>query len=89
MEDEIKVVEDMKVEGYKTSVIANMLKSLDVNSKALIVTCDKDDLIVKSARNIKGVTPTFVNVLNVYDILSHDQLIIAKEAIAKIEEVFA
>ena len=89
LEDEIKVVEDMKVEGYKTSVIANMLKSLDVNSKALIVTCDKDDLIVKSARNIKGVTPTFVNVLNVYDILSHDQLIIAKEAIAKIEEVFA
>ena len=89
LEDEIKVVEDMKVEGYKTSVIANMLKSLDVNSKALIVTCDKDDLIVKSARNIKGVTPTFVNVLNVYDILSHDQLIIAKEAVAKIEEVFA
>lgn len=88
-ENEIKVIEDLKVEGYKTSVIANMLKSLDVNDKALIVTCDKDDFIVKSARNIKGVTPTFVNVLNVYDILSHDQLIIAKEAIAKIEEVFA
>jgi len=89
IENEIKVIEDMKVEGYKTSVIANMLKSLNVNEKALIVTCDKDDLIVKSARNIKGVTPTFVNVLNVYDILSHDQLIIAKEAVTKIEEVFA
>ncbi len=89
IENEIKVIEDMKVEGYKTSVIANMLKGLNVDSKALIVTCDKDDLIVKSARNIKGVTPTFVNVLNVYDILSHDQLIIAKEAVTKIEEVFA
>ena len=89
IENEIKVIEDMKVEGYKTSVIANMLKGLNVNEKALIVTCDKDDLIVKSARNIKGVTPTFVNVLNVYDILSHDQLIIAKEAVTKIAEVFA
>ena len=88
-ENEIKVIEDLKVSEIKTKTVADMLKNLNVNDKALIVTCDKDDVIVKSARNIKGVDTTFVNVLNVYDILSHDQLIIAKEAISKIEEVFA
>ena len=88
-ENEIKVIEALKVSEIKTKTVADMLKNLNVNDKALIVTCDKDDVIVKSARNIKGVDTTFVNVLNVYDILSHDQLIIAKEAISKIEEVFA
>lgn len=89
IENEIKVIEDLKIDEIKTKTVVSMLKNLDVNTKALIVTCDKDDVVVKSAKNIKGVDTTFVNVLNVYDILSHDQLIIAKDAISKIEEVFA
>ena len=88
-ENEIKVIEDLKIEEIKTKTVVSMLKNLEVNAKALIVTCEKDDIVVKSARNIEGVDTTFVNVLNVYDILSHDQLIIAKEAISKLEEVFA
>ncbi|MBE7052712.1 MAG: 50S ribosomal protein L4 [Ruminococcaceae bacterium] len=88
-ENEIKVIEDLKIEEIKTKTVVTMLKNLEVNTKALIVTCEKDDIVVKSARNIEGVDTTFVNVLNVYDILSHDQLIIAKEAISKLEEVFA
>jgi large subunit ribosomal protein L4 len=88
-ENEIKVIEDLSLTEIKTKSIVAMLKNLEVNAKALIVTCEKDDIVVKSARNIEGVDTTFVNVLNVYDILSHDQLIIAKEAISKLEEVFA
>ena len=48
-----------------------------------------DEKVYKSARNIKGVTPTYVDVLNTYEILKHDKFIIAKDAIAKIEEVLA
>lgn len=88
-EAEIKVIDELKLDAIKTKDIKAMLDKLEVNTKALIVTCDKDEIIYKSGRNIDGVTVTFAGVLNVYDILSHDQLIIAKDAIAKIEEVLA
>ena len=88
-EAEIKVIDELKLDAIKTKDIKVMLDKLEVNTKALIVTCDKDEIVYKSGRNIDGVTVTFAGVLNVYDILSHDQLIIAKDAIAKIEEVLA
>ena len=88
-EAEIKVIDEIKLDAIKTKDIKTMLDKLEVNTKALIVTCDKDEIVYKSGRNIDGVTVTFAGVLNVYDILSHDQLIIAKDAIAKIEEVLA
>ena len=88
-EAEIKVIDELKLDAIKTKDIKAMLDKLEVNTKALIVTCDKDEIVYKSGRNIDGVTVTFAAVLNVYDILSHDQLIIAKDAIAKIEEVLA
>lgn len=66
-----------------------MLKNLKVESKALIVTNEKNDNVVKSANNIKGVTTTFMGSLNVYDILKHDIMIVTKDAISKIEEVYA
>lgn len=84
---DIIVVEDLKMDEIKTSVIADMLKALDVKSKALIVTAEADANIYKSARNIKGVTPTFVGSLNTYDVLNHEKFIISKEAVEKIEEV--
>ncbi len=89
LESEIKVIEELKLDAIKTKDIKTMLDKLEVNTKALIVTCEKDEIVYKSGRNIDGVTVTFAQVLNVYDILSHDQLIIAKDAIAKIEEVLA
>jgi len=86
---EIFVVEDLKMDEIKTATIAKMLKGLEINTKALIVTADCDENIYKSARNIKGVTPTYVGVLNTYEVLKHDKFVISKDAIAKIEEVLS
>ena len=86
---EIYVVEDLKMEEIKTATIAKMLKGMEIDSKALIVTANIDENVYKSARNIKGVTPTYVDVLNSYEILKHDKFIISKDAVAKIEEVLS
>ncbi len=86
---EVFVVEDLKVEEIKTATIAKLLKGLEINTKALIVTAECDEKVYKSARNIKGVTPTFVGVLNTYDVLNHSKFVIAKDAVAKLEEVLA
>ena len=84
---EIFVIEDLKMDEIKTATIAKMLKGLEISSKALIVTAECDENIYKSARNIKGVTPTYVGTLNTYEVLKHDKLILSKEAVAKLEEV--
>ena len=86
---EIYVVEDLKMDEIKTATIAKMLKGMEIDSKALIVTANCDENVYKSARNIKGVTPTYVDVLNTYEVLKHDKFVISKDAIAKIEEVLA
>ena len=86
---EIFVIEDLKMDEIKTATIAKMLKALDINTKALIVTAECDENIYKSARNIKGVTPTYVGTLNTYEVLKHDKFVVSKEAIAKIEEVLS
>lgn len=86
---EIFVVEDLKMDEIKTAKIAKMLKGMEINTKALIVTAECDENVYKSARNIKGVTPTYVGVLNTYEVLKHDKFIISKDAVAKIEEVLA
>ena len=62
-----------------------MLKALNVDGKALIVTADADKMVVKSAANIPGVKTAAVNTLNVYDILNHDKFIVVKNAVEKIE----
>ena len=86
---EIYVVEDLKMDEIKTATIAKMLKGMEINTKALIVTAECDENVYKSARNIKGVTPTYVGVLNTYEVLKHDKFVISKDAIAKIEEVLS
>lgn len=88
-ENEIIVIDDIKLDEIKTKKIAAMLDALKVTNKALIVTNEKNDNVVKSAKNIAGVTTTFMGSLNVYDILNHDILVIAKDAVDKIEEVYA
>ncbi len=84
---DVYVVEDLKLDQIKTSAIAAMLKGMEVTGKALIVTENADANIYKSARNIKGVTPTHLGTLNTYDVLNHEKFIISKEAVEKIEEV--
>ena len=86
---EIFVIEGLKMDEIKTATVAKMLKGLEVAGKALIVTADYDNVIYKSARNIKNVKPTYVGVLNTYDVLKYDKFIIAKSAVEKIEEVYS
>ena len=83
------VVDALNLEGYKTKTIVDMLKALNVDGKALIVTAEADQKVVKSAANIPGVKTAAVNTLNVYDILNHDKFIVVKNAVEKIEEVYA
>ena len=85
----IIVVEDMKLDEIKTAKVAEMLKKLGVDSKALIVTAENDTVMYRSARNIEGVQASYVGSLNVYELLNHPKLVIAKDAVEKIEEVYA
>ena len=88
-ENELIVLDELKLEQPKTKNMLNILSNLNFNRKALIVMDVKDENIVKSANNIPGVTTTLVNTLSVYDILNHDMFIITKEAARKVEEVYA
>lgn len=83
------VVDSIKTEEFKTKTIVEMLKALEVEGKALIVTADVDTKVVKSAANIPGVKTATVSTLNVYDILNYDKFIVASDAVTKIEEVYA
>ena len=75
--------------GKWTKFIVNMLKAIGSEKKALIVLPEKDSKIIASASNIPGVKTALVNTLNVYDILNADKLIVVKNAVAQIEEVYA
>lgn len=86
---DIICLEDLKIKAPKTKDIVKMLNGLKIDGKALICIEDSDMNVVKSARNIKGVTPTFAGVLNVYDVLNHEKLIVTKAAVKKIEEVLS
>ncbi len=88
-EDDIIVVDGLGFDTIKTAAAAKMLSDLGVTDKALIVTAENDTNVYKSARNIEGVCVSNADVLNVYEILNHKKLIIAKAAIEKIEEVCA
>ena len=87
--EEIIVIDSIALDTIKTQAIANMLTAVGSEKKALIVLPSVDEKVIKSARNIKGVKTAQVNELNVYDILNADKLVIAKDALAKIEEVYA
>lgn len=89
IDQNLVVVDAIKTEEFKTKTIVDMLKALNVEGKALIVTAEADTKVVKSAGNIPGVKTATVNTLNVYDILNYDKFIVASDAVTKIEEVYA
>ena len=86
---EIIVVDSIKMDAIKTKDFRTFLGAVKAEGKALVVTPAKDEIIVKSARNIPGVETAMANLINVYDILKAKNLVIDKEALAVIEEVFA
>ncbi|BDR87898.1 50S ribosomal protein L4 [Clostridium tetani] len=87
-ENEIVILESLKADAPKTKEIVKMLDAFNAK-KTLIVTEESNKNIYKSARNIEGVTVLPVNNINVYDILRYDKFIITKDAVSKIEEVYA
>ena len=87
-EGEMIVLDGLKLEAIKTKEIVKVLSNLETGKKALIVLPEKDDIIYRSARNIAGVKTTLVSTLNVYDILNCNTIIVLKDAVAKIEEVY-
>ena len=87
--DEMIVVDDFSMDAIKTKEMANILSAVKAGKKTLIVLPEKNDVLYKSARNIEGTNVSLVNTLNVYDILNCNTIVILKDAVAKIEEVYA
>ena len=88
-EENLVVIDAIKMDEIKTKSFKNFLKAVNADCKALVVTAENDAIVVKSAANIPGILVTFANLINVYDILNAQKLVVDKAALAKIEEVFA
>lgn len=87
--DEMIVVDDFSMDAIKTKEMANILSAVKAGKKTLIVLPEKNDVLYKSARNIEGTNVSLVNTLNVYDILNCNTIVVLRDAVAKIEEVYA
>ena len=88
-DNELIVLDTFEAPEIKTKQVTELLKNLKVTEKALIVLPENDKNIVASARNIKGVDTTYVGAINTYEVLSHTKCIILKDAVTKLEEVYA
>lgn len=87
--EELIVLDSLEMNEIKTKEVVSVLKALETGKKVLIVLPEKNEIVYRSARNIKGVKTTLVSTLNVYDILNCDSLVVLKDAVSKIEEVYA
>lgn len=83
------VLDALTLEGYKTKVVADTLKNVKAGKKVLFVLADSDDKAVKSARNIEGVKVAGINTISTYDIVNADSVVIVKDAVKMLEEVYA
>ena len=87
--EELIVLDSLEMNEIKTKEVVSVLKALETGKKVLIVLPEKNETVYRSASNIKGVKTTLVSTLNVYDILNCDSLVVLKDAVSKIEEVYA
>ena len=87
--NEMIVLDALTMDAPKTKEFATILNNVNAAKKALVVIADKNDNVIKSARNIEGVQTALVNTMNVYDILKYDSFIITTDAVKKVEEVYA
>ncbi len=83
------VVDELKFDGAKTKAFAEVLKNLKAADKTLVLIADNDQNVVLSARNIPSVKAALTGEINTYDIMNAQTLILTKDAVAKIEEVYA
>ena len=88
-EGKLVVIDSIKMDAIKTADFRKFLSAVKVDGKAVVVTPEVDNVIVKSARNIPGVLTTVANILSVYDIINAQYLVVDQAALAKIEEVYA
>ena len=88
-EQNIVVIDSITMEAPKTAEFAKFLKAVGCDCKTLVVTAEANTNVIKSGRNIPGCEVTFANVINVYDIVNANKLVVDKAALIKIEEVFA
>ena len=87
--EELVVLDEFKLDAIKTKEVVKVLTALETGKKVLLVLPENNDVLYRSARNIAGVKVSTVNTLNVYDILNCDTMIVLKDSVAKIEEVYA
>lgn len=87
-DNELIVLDELKLDSYKTKEANEILNNINANKKAYVVIAENDDKVYRSFRNIEGCNVEKANLINVYDILRHDKLVITKDAINKLEEVF-
>ena len=83
------VIDELKMDAIKTADFRKFLSAINCNVKSVVVTAEKNDVIVKSARNIPGVLTTTSSILSVYDLVNAQLLVVDKAALANIEEVYA
>lgn len=88
-ENNIIVLDELKFDEIKTKKMVNVLNNLNIKTSTLIVLPEKNEIVEKSARNIPGVKTALVNTINTYDILKYEKFLITKDAVAKVEEVYA
>ncbi len=88
-DDEIIVINEIKAENGKTKEIATVLKNLKMEKRVLLVVGERDELIIRACRNIENVTLINASLINVYDVVANANCIMTKDAIKKIEEVYA
>ncbi|MDU2558605.1 50S ribosomal protein L4 [Anaerococcus prevotii] len=88
VDGELIVLDDLKLENNKTKEAAAVLNAVDAGKKAYVVTAENDTNVYRSFRNIEGVDVASASLINVYDLVRHNKLVITKDAIAKLEEVF-
>ena len=87
--EELVVLDELKLDAIKTKEVVKVLSALETGKKVLLVLPENNDVLYRSARNIAGVKVSTVNTLNVYDILNCDTMLVLKDSVAKIEEVYA
>ena len=88
-ENSILVIDELKLDEIKTKAFKGFLDKIGVAGKALVITKEADEIVIKSARNIPGITTTFATILSTYQILNNGKLVVDKAALEKIEEVYA
>lgn len=88
-DNEVIVLDKLDFDTIKTKQMAEVLKNLKIDGTAVILIADKNENVERSARNIPGIKTLLANTINVYDLIKYNKLIMTKDAVSKVEEVYA